>query len=212
MTFVYLEFSGNIPNCSSSIRHIAVGIAIVFRPNNDSERNPTPDAPVGCSSSGASFPSPRIQRSISSEPPLHAEESQESQSEIPVQASTLNLDASSETHPPAGFRSNVTTPAAIEASKSRRKSASKYFCKYCRQGFTRKSNLDREPSNFGSYFYAEACTEHYRSHLGVPTKLCPFCRQMFMSSISRHKKSCKQNPNRHGANRQLEANPEPSTQ
>lgn len=69
-----------------------------------------------------------------------------------------------------------------------------------------------EPSNFGSHFYAEACTEHYQSHLGVPNKLCPFCRQMFMGSINRHKKSCKQNPDRHGANRQMEVEPklEPS--
>jgi hypothetical protein len=209
MPFLYL---GNIPNCSSSISHI-VGIvichAVVFRPNNDSERTCTPDAPVDFPNSGASLPSPRIPRSISPEPFLHAEESQESQSEIPVQAPTL-VDTS-----PAGFRSKVTTQAAIEASKSRRKSPSKYFCKYCRQGFTRKSNLDREPwllPIFGSHFHVEAHIEHYQSHLGVPNKLCPFCRQMFMGSINRHKKSCKQNPDRQSANRQLEVQPklEPS--
>ena len=206
-------YLGNIPNCSPSISHIVgfVIYAAVFRPNNDSERTCTLDTPVDFPCSGASLPSPRILRSISPEPFLHAEESQESQSGIPVQV----IDISSETHPPAGFRSKVTTQAAIEASKSRRKSPSKYFCKYCRQGFTRKSNLDREPwlpLIFGSHFHVEACTEHYQSHLGVPNKLCPFCRQMFMGSINRHKKSCKQNPDRHGTNRQMEVEPklEPS--
>ena len=211
-----LLYLGNIPNCSSisHIMCIMICHAAAFRPNNDSERICTPDAPVDFPSSSASLPSPRILRSISPEPFLHAEGSQESQSEILVQAPRL-VGTSSETHPPARFRSKVTTQAAVEASQSRRKSPSKYFCKYCRQGFTRKSNLDREPwlpSIFGSQFYVEACTEHYQSHLGVPNKSCPFCRQKFMGSISRHKKSCKQNPDRHGANKQMEVRPklEPS--
>ena len=110
-----------------------------FRPTNDPEGNrPTPDPPANLPSCG-SLPGP-----ISCGSPVK-EEAKENHIE-PPQSPTFNSPTSpSETHPPARFRSKVTTRAAIEASELRRKFPPKYFCKYCERGFTRKSNLDREP-------------------------------------------------------------------
>ena len=175
-----------------------------FRPTNDPEGNrPTPDPPANFSSCRS------LPHSTSRGSPPH-DDAKENHIEPPQSPIASNSPTSpSETHP-AGFRSKVTTRAAIEASELRRKFPAKYFCKYCERGFTRKSNLDREPClQVLIYFLMlKLIAEHHQSHLGVPNKLCNFCGQMFMSSISRHKRSCKQNPERQGTNRQLEAEPE----
>jgi hypothetical protein len=104
----------------------------------------TPDASVNFPADGSL---PRITRSTSPGSPLPSE-SNENHFEALLPAPICNPCI---LPPPGGFRSKVASPAAFEASESRRKSPFKYFCKHCRRGFTRKSNLDREswpPSRF----------------------------------------------------------------
>ncbi|KJA26195.1 hypothetical protein HYPSUDRAFT_304520 [Hypholoma sublateritium FD-334 SS-4] len=74
----------------------------------------------------------------------------------------------------------VGTSATWRASERRRKTEPSFFCDLCETGFTRKNGL----------------INHYRSHLGIADKNCIYCGRGFTTSLTRHMKKCKSNPNR----------------
>ncbi|KIM40459.1 hypothetical protein M413DRAFT_445916 [Hebeloma cylindrosporum] len=92
---------------------------------------------------------------------------------------TANFPAS------AGFKTQVSSDAALAVSEKKRKKAPICDCPLCGQDFTRISSLK----------------SHMDAHNGNLTKFCKFCGKYLAGTLSRHKRKCKKNPNRDPPNK-----------
>ena len=92
----------------------------------------------------------------------------------------------------------VGTTATWKASERRRKTEASFFCDLCKTGFTRKNGLISESPSLKSAEISliPIYVDHYRSHLGIADKTCVHCGRGFTTSLTRHMKKCKSNPNR----------------
>ncbi|KAF9565416.1 hypothetical protein CPC08DRAFT_720513 [Agrocybe pediades] len=81
-------------------------------------------------------------------------------------------------------KDRVCSSASIKAAQKRRKKPARFACPFqgCAADFTRNAGLQ----------------SHYKSHLGITDLECPFCGNTMATSLDRHKKRCKKNPNREG--------------
>ncbi|KAH9481503.1 hypothetical protein JR316_0006030 [Psilocybe cubensis] len=118
---------------------------------------------------------------------------------IDVQRVRQLVEASSAPHVRAYFKKNakqaVSTHAGLIASNNRRKFSAKFPCSICGHNFTRKLGLNN----------------HLKAHLGIVDQHCRFCTGMFATSLKRHMKRCRFNPDRETANRGTSSLPSSSS-
>jgi hypothetical protein len=109
--------------------------------------------------------------------------------------------------PKVSFKPQVTSEAADAVSNQKRKNPPICTCDICGRGFTRKHSRACKFNSLFRFLRLELIfffhPAHMLAHIGERTKLCNFCGNRFAGTLSRHKKTCKENPNRQPPKRKL---------